>query len=550
MSMQSTHPRLGLRRNPFIAIPPVHTYDDDLRPLFCARDVEVEKIRRHALQANAVFVCAPFGGGKTVVVLEALSRLRANGAIVAYAQFERARGFQGSLRAALETVHLAPSDDSWTKTRDALRAVRRDGAQIVLSIDDLDRAQDIHEVYQVTHDVRDLLTEGASVLITGQPFGVTYDLHSSAGGIFREVTVPQFTRAEFHEMLVTYLRSVREAPDASDTHPFEPAAAEFICEAIAADKLTPRLFNYGVSEMLEKAEDDGLRVISEDFASHLWPILAARVSQSLTPQQMRQLEIIRRAGQLTEDSDNAINELGESKLAEYPKVRERVLRPLLEKDLVHVVLQGGKEQFSLLPHAALLVDEAQTPPDVRSASDVHPVRDGAPKDTPAKNSPVDHTSPVDHPSTIERDQVFVSYSHVDARWVKKLRTHLKPLERDKKLSVWVDTEIKPGAVWRDEITRALGRARIAVLLVSSDFLASDFIANNELPPILDAAKNQGLTVHWVLLSACNYEDTEVAKYQAAHDLAKPLAEMRRPNQENVLARIARGIREGMRSDAR
>ena len=109
------------------------------------------------------------------------------------------------------------------------------------------------------------------------------------------------------------------------------------------------------------------------------------------------------------------------------------------------------------------------------------------------------------------------------------------------ISIWDDTQIQAGDQWRYQIAAALGNARVAVLLVSPDFLASDFIADHELPPLLRAAQDEGLKILWLLVRDCLFSETEIADYQAAHDISRPLAMLASAEVDTALVGIARKI---------
>jgi hypothetical protein len=144
------------------------------------------------------------------------------------------------------------------------------------------------------------------------------------------------------------------------------------------------------------------------------------------------------------------------------------------------------------------------------------------------------------PST--RTKVFISYSHADKEWLERLKRHLKPLVREGLLDCWDDTHIRPGDDWKREIQNALDTAQVAVLLISADFFASDFIDENELPPLLTAAQAKGVRILPVILSASRFaRNPSLTRFQVANPPNRPLDEMPRAEQEKVLDRLAQTI---------
>ena len=111
--------------------------------------------------------------------------------------------------------------------------------------------------------------------------------------------------------------------------------------------------------------------------------------------------------------------------------------------------------------------------------------------------------------TIYRTKAFISYSHADKAYLERLQKHLKPDLREGAVQVWDDTQIPPGGDWLATIERALAEAQVAILLVSADFLASDFVTKVELPKILAAARDEGVTILLVMLGHCGFRRSKL-----------------------------------------
>jgi hypothetical protein len=159
--------------------------------------------------------------------------------------------------------------------------------------------------------------------------------------------------------------------------------------------------------------------------------------------------------------------------------------------------------------------------------------------------------PAQSPDSGDQNLVFISYSHADAKWLTRLRVHLKPLERHGTIVPWDDTRIKPGTEWREEIRNALKRARVAVLLVSADFLASDFIATNELPPLLESAEARGTLILPLILNHCRFVKTEgLSRFQAVNNPAKPLATLDHSARAAWFEKLSGVIEEALTSTAK
>ena len=148
--------------------------------------------------------------------------------------------------------------------------------------------------------------------------------------------------------------------------------------------------------------------------------------------------------------------------------------------------------------------------------------------------------PARQPAGTLRDLVFISYSHSDKVWLDRLLIFLKPYTRQN-LKIWADPYIKVGDKWRRNISEALSQTCVAVLLVSPEFIDSEFIFQDELPPLLTGADGKVIILVAIPISAADYEAGGLSEFQFAHPPNEPLDKMRTPRRNAALVEIVKKI---------
>jgi len=123
-----------------------------------------------------------------------------------------------------------------------------------------------------------------------------------------------------------------------------------------------------------------------------------------------------------------------------------------------------------------------------------------------------------------RTKIFVSYSSDDKTWKDLFLRQAAVLKRQGLVEIWTDDQIQWGAQWEQEIEAALGTAKIAVLLISSSFMNSDFIWEREMPRIV-AHSAQGMRVLPLIVARCAWRlAPELAGLQARPKGGRVLSE--------------------------
>jgi len=138
-------------------------------------------------------------------------------------------------------------------------------------------------------------------------------------------------------------------------------------------------------------------------------------------------------------------------------------------------------------------------------------------------------------------RIFYSYSHRDAELRDRLATYLAPLKYQKKIDDWYDRQIQPGTDWESEISGQLDSAHLILLLVSEDFLASEYCFGVEVDRALARLKRGEVKVVPVLLKPCLWQESRFSDLQIVPRDAKAITLSASP--EQAFSDVANEIRK-------
>lgn len=138
-------------------------------------------------------------------------------------------------------------------------------------------------------------------------------------------------------------------------------------------------------------------------------------------------------------------------------------------------------------------------------------------------------------------KVFISYSHKDKRLKDKLITHLNALIRQKYISLWYDNMILPGKEIDEEIRAALQSSQIVLLLLSADYLTSNYCYQEEMEEAMNLRKEKKLVVIPIMLREVDLTGTPIDKIMSLPEDRKAVTQFR--NEDVAFKNVADGIRK-------
>lgn len=147
---------------------------------------------------------------------------------------------------------------------------------------------------------------------------------------------------------------------------------------------------------------------------------------------------------------------------------------------------------------------------------------------------------MDASQTNEPVELFFSYAHEDENLRNELEKHLSILKHQGVITSWHDRRIGAGREWEGEIDSHMNTARVVLLLISPDFMASDYCWDVETKRAMERHTAGEARVIPVILRPVDWAGAPFRKLMALPTDAKPITTW--ADQDAALLNVARGIR--------
>lgn len=142
-------------------------------------------------------------------------------------------------------------------------------------------------------------------------------------------------------------------------------------------------------------------------------------------------------------------------------------------------------------------------------------------------------------------EVFCCYARKDQPLLLELKTHLTPLQREGLITLWADTDINAGIEWEEEIRRHLNSAQIILLLISPDFIASEYCYSVEMQRAIERHERGEAQVIPIILRPVDWQGMPFGKFQALPTNASPVTSGKWHHQDEAFYEVAKGIRDAV-----
>ena len=143
-------------------------------------------------------------------------------------------------------------------------------------------------------------------------------------------------------------------------------------------------------------------------------------------------------------------------------------------------------------------------------------------------------------------KIFISYAHEDVEFKNELINHLSALARLGIIANWHDSQILPGDKFNSEILIALENTNFIIFLISSDFLASDYIYNTEIKKAIERERKGEVRILPVIVRDCDFLSTPLSAYKILPTDATPIKSW--IDRDEAWANVVNGIKTILQID--